>query len=181
LIVWGNSSSLVLSKTSQLTKEEEDPKSNIESHGTRDHIWLSQIRDSPNLEGQDPIFVSPRNRVAQLYPRALGSLFVASYYSKGYGGGIRHHLPSIHINLSLLTHTLMAAGPCYISPVCTAQKTPLATVILLLHAYLLRQSHDVYWAIAWQLACLQSHSLATVVSAAFPILLSADMPQYLFN
>jgi hypothetical protein len=27
--------------------------------------------------------------VAQLYPQALGSLFVASYHSQGYGGGIR--------------------------------------------------------------------------------------------
>jgi hypothetical protein len=31
--------------------------------------------DSPNLEGQVPVIISPRNRVAQLYPRALGSLF----------------------------------------------------------------------------------------------------------
>jgi hypothetical protein len=30
------------------------------------------IWDSPNLEGQVPIFISPRNRVVQLYPRALG-------------------------------------------------------------------------------------------------------------
>jgi hypothetical protein len=29
--------------------------------------------DSPNLEGQIPVFISPRNRVAQLYPRTLGS------------------------------------------------------------------------------------------------------------
>jgi hypothetical protein len=36
------------------------------------------IWDSPNLEGQVPLFTSPRNRVAQLYPRALGSLYVAS-------------------------------------------------------------------------------------------------------
>jgi hypothetical protein len=28
--------------------------------------------------------------VAQLYRQALGSLFVASYYSQGYGGGIRN-------------------------------------------------------------------------------------------
>jgi hypothetical protein len=35
--------------------------------------------DSPNLEGQVPVFISPRNRVAQLYPRALGSTFVALY------------------------------------------------------------------------------------------------------
>jgi hypothetical protein len=63
-----------------------------ESSGTRDHILLSQIRDSPNLEVQVPIFISPRNRVAQLYPQALGSLFAASYSSQGYGGGIRTRL-----------------------------------------------------------------------------------------
>jgi hypothetical protein len=56
-----------------------------ESRLTRDHILLSQIRDSPNLEGQVPVFISPRNRVAQLYPQTLGSLFVASYDSQGYG------------------------------------------------------------------------------------------------
>jgi hypothetical protein len=53
------------------------------------HILLSQIRDSPNLERQVPIFISPRNRMAQLYPQALGSLFVTSYESQGNGGGIR--------------------------------------------------------------------------------------------
>jgi hypothetical protein len=39
-----------------------------ESRGTRDHILLTQIRDSPNLEGQAPVLISPRNTVAQLYP-----------------------------------------------------------------------------------------------------------------
>jgi hypothetical protein len=39
-----------------------------ESRRTREHIFLSQIRDSPNLEGQVPVFISPRKRVAQLYP-----------------------------------------------------------------------------------------------------------------
>jgi hypothetical protein len=52
------------------------------------HILLSQIRDSSNLEGQVPVFISPRNRVAQLYPRALGSFYVASCDSQGYGRGI---------------------------------------------------------------------------------------------
>jgi hypothetical protein len=37
------------------------------------NILLSQIRDSPNLQDQVPIFISARNRVAQLYPQALGS------------------------------------------------------------------------------------------------------------
>jgi hypothetical protein len=40
----------------------------FESRGTRDHIFLSQIRDSPNLKGQVPVFIFTRNRVAQLYP-----------------------------------------------------------------------------------------------------------------
>jgi hypothetical protein len=53
------------------------------SRGTHDHILLSQIRDSPNLEGQVPVFISPRNRVAQLYPHTLGPLFVAYYDSQG--------------------------------------------------------------------------------------------------
>jgi hypothetical protein len=63
-----------------------------ESCGTHDHVLLSHIRDSPNLEGQVLVFISPRNGVAQLYPQALGSLFVASYDSQGYGGSIRTRL-----------------------------------------------------------------------------------------
>jgi hypothetical protein len=39
-----------------------------ESREIRDHILLWWIRDSPNLEGQAPVFVSPRNGVAQLIP-----------------------------------------------------------------------------------------------------------------
>jgi hypothetical protein len=50
----------------------------------RSHMSLSQ------LWGPGPCIYIPRNRVAQLYPRALGSLFVASYDSQGYGGGILH-------------------------------------------------------------------------------------------
>jgi hypothetical protein len=63
-----------------------------ESLGNRDHILLSQIRDSFNLEVQVPVFIYPRNRVAQLYPQALGSLVVACYNSQGYGGSVRTHL-----------------------------------------------------------------------------------------
>jgi hypothetical protein len=63
-----------------------------ESRLTNDHILLSLIRDSPHLEGQVLVFISSRNRVAQLYPNALGSLFVAYYDPQGYGGGIRPRL-----------------------------------------------------------------------------------------
>jgi hypothetical protein len=40
-----------------------------ESRGTHDHILLSQFRDSPNLVGQVPVFISPRDLVARLSPR----------------------------------------------------------------------------------------------------------------
>jgi hypothetical protein len=52
------------------------------SYRTHGYILLSLIR-LPNLEAQVPVFISPRNKVAQLYPRALGSLFVTSYDSQG--------------------------------------------------------------------------------------------------
>jgi hypothetical protein len=40
-----------------------------ESSRARDLILLTQIWDSPNLRGQDPLFICPRNRVAPLYSR----------------------------------------------------------------------------------------------------------------
>jgi hypothetical protein len=33
-------------------------------------VYCLYFWDSPNLEGKVPVFISPRNRVAQLYPRA---------------------------------------------------------------------------------------------------------------
>jgi hypothetical protein len=41
------------------------------------------IRDFSNLEGQVPVFISPRNRLTQLYSRALGSLLVALKKEQG--------------------------------------------------------------------------------------------------
>jgi hypothetical protein len=52
------------------------------SHWTHDHILLSQIRESPNLEGQIARFISARYRVARLYPQALDYLFVVPYYTQ---------------------------------------------------------------------------------------------------
>jgi hypothetical protein len=69
-----------------------------ESRRTHDHILLFEIQDSSNLEIQVPVFLSPRDRVAQLYLQALGFLFVASYDSQGYSGGIRTGLYMDHIN-----------------------------------------------------------------------------------
>jgi hypothetical protein len=52
-----------------------------ESRWTHSYILLSLVRDSPNLEDQVHISVSPRDRVTQLCPQTLGSLFAASYAS----------------------------------------------------------------------------------------------------
>jgi hypothetical protein len=68
---------------------------------------LPQIGDSPNLEGQVPVFISLRKRVAQLYPQALGSLSVASYDSQGYDGDIR---PRLHTGLSHLSGKLSCSN-----------------------------------------------------------------------
>jgi hypothetical protein len=54
------------------------------SHAEPATILYCLSWDSPNLKGQVPVFKSLRNRVAQLYPWALGSLYVASCYPQGY-------------------------------------------------------------------------------------------------
>jgi hypothetical protein len=47
-----------------------------ESRGTNGHSLLSQIRDSPNLDGQVPVFLSPKRRVALLIPPGMGFHFL---------------------------------------------------------------------------------------------------------
>jgi hypothetical protein len=44
----------------------------LEYRKTHNNILLSHLR-LPNLEGQVPVFISPRNMVAQLYLQALGN------------------------------------------------------------------------------------------------------------
>jgi hypothetical protein len=60
---------------------------NVQSRKTHNHILLSHLR-FPQPGGPGTVFICPRNRVALLYPGALGSLYVASYDSQGYSGGI---------------------------------------------------------------------------------------------
>jgi hypothetical protein len=52
-------------------------------------FYSLKFETHPTWGARSPVFISPRNRVAQLNPQALGSFFVASYDSQGYGGGIR--------------------------------------------------------------------------------------------
>jgi hypothetical protein len=61
------------------------------SHAELTTTFYCLIYHSPNLEGQVPVFISSRNRVAQLYPQALGSLFVASWLT-----GLRWRYSNLH-------------------------------------------------------------------------------------
>jgi hypothetical protein len=126
---------------------------------THDHI-LSQIRDSTNLEGQAPVFIYPRNRVTQLYPQALGSLFVACYILAGLRW--RYSTPPQHgadhtenIPVSTITVLLCAShfrGNVFTKPL---RRNGLRnTVVLLLRACMLR-------ALPVNSRCLQTHRLAT--------------------
>jgi hypothetical protein len=45
-------------------------------------VYCLYFWDSPNLEGHIPVFISSRNKVAQLYPQALGlsNLHIITWY-----------------------------------------------------------------------------------------------------
>jgi hypothetical protein len=75
------------------------------------HILLSQIRDSTHMEYQVPVFIFPRNRVAQLCPQAPGSLFVASYDLQGYAGGIRTRLQAGTLKTKLFPNNIYKFSP----------------------------------------------------------------------
>jgi hypothetical protein len=47
-----------------------------ESYGTHDHILLSQIRDSCNLEGQVPVFIYPPEQGGPVIPPGTGFPFI---------------------------------------------------------------------------------------------------------
>jgi hypothetical protein len=47
-----------------------------ESRGTHDHILLSQIRHSSNLEDQVPVFISPQEEGGPVIPPGVGFLFL---------------------------------------------------------------------------------------------------------
>jgi hypothetical protein len=81
----------------------------------RSHSWVRShiltVSDSrlPRHGGAGPpVFISPRCKMAQLYPQTLCSLYVASYDSQGDGGGIRSRLhcggPGVSLPVSTCQH-----------------------------------------------------------------------------
>jgi hypothetical protein len=72
----------------------------------------------PQPGGPVPRIYIPQEQGAQLYPPAPGSLLVASYVWRGYGGGIRSRLHtgfsshySIHLAFNIFTSRCLVLGP----------------------------------------------------------------------
>jgi hypothetical protein len=86
-----------------------------ETGGTHGHNILPLIQDSLIMEGHVLVFTSPRNSVTQLYPRALGSLSVASYFSQGYGGVFhppQHKINSSEVEVEVILLTMVSRPVC---------------------------------------------------------------------
>jgi hypothetical protein len=73
---------------------------------------LSVLRPISNPEDQVPVLMSPTDRVAQLYPKASGSLFVAFYDTQGDGRGI---LNTFHTGNTYKYWTFLLSGFRYIN------------------------------------------------------------------
>jgi hypothetical protein len=94
--------------------------------------WI--VSPAPNLEDQVSVFMTPGDRVAQLYPQVLGTILVAFYDMHGLqwdyslipattrhsGGEQMHTFYYYHISfqdpvalLSLLPHKLVRPPYCY--------------------------------------------------------------------
>jgi hypothetical protein len=87
-------------------------------------ILYCLIWDPPNLAGQVPVFISPRNGLVQLNPCVLGSLFIASYDLQGYGGVI---LTQLHMVESSLKPSQVILRPTVSLPVCLGVRHPSQT------------------------------------------------------
>jgi hypothetical protein len=63
------------------------------------------LRPTPILEDHVPTFISPKDRVAQLYPQASGSFFVAFYDSQVKDGSI---LTNLHTRNDFINNILIS-------------------------------------------------------------------------
>jgi hypothetical protein len=115
-------------------------------------IFYCLIWDSPNLEGKVPILISLRNRIAQLYPQALCSLFVASYGPQGFGEGI---LTRLHTGLMATRYIQPRHGPQRILWLSVSRRSILTLSFHLLPSNIkidLREIGNVFNLLYWQFA-----------------------------
>jgi hypothetical protein len=76
-------------------------------------ILGSDIRDSPNLESQTPVFIFPSYKLVRLHPQALGCFFAVSYDSQGCDGIIRtasRQGAEVEVTLRLIVNQSVCLG-----------------------------------------------------------------------
>jgi hypothetical protein len=76
------------------------PFSDLSSMGIISRFYCLYFWDSPNFEGQDPVFISPRNRTALLYP-------VPSYTSGNWVCLINLHITAWYIQYNTYIRPLL--------------------------------------------------------------------------
>jgi hypothetical protein len=81
---------------------------------THNHILLSHLR-LPQPGGTVPCIYIPRNRVAQLYPRALHFIFFASYDSQDYCGSTGKSNPKLYYDQRSIGQSVFVSGT-YLGP-----------------------------------------------------------------
>jgi hypothetical protein len=89
-------------------------------------FYCPRVETPYNLESEVPVFITPRNRVARLYAQELGSIFVASYDSQGYGGGIRPRLHTgwFHSDLNGLLYSISVSNEMFVDHSYARKRVP---------------------------------------------------------
>jgi hypothetical protein len=98
------------------------------------HFTVSDSRLS-QPGGPGPLIYVPRDRVARLYSQALGFLFVTSYSSQGYIGGIRPRLITGHLSESLLFIRIKTRSFYYIENTTANSSSIVACVFIAMGMY----------------------------------------------
>jgi hypothetical protein len=88
----------------------EHPFSELSPTGLINIFYCLSFWDSPNLVGRIPVFISPRNKVAQSYPPPWG-YFVrsATHYLRSYNGFLRNTPNTSKRNFLFLNPLLFAS------------------------------------------------------------------------
>jgi hypothetical protein len=110
----------------------------------------------PTWKARSPYLYPPRKRVTQLYPQALGSIFVASYDSQGYSGVIRTRLQSGSNSLQVKVKVTLRLAVYLVKPFETLDQRQFLTETL--------RSWSLYNALSNEKICLSLVNMLDITS-----------------